>query len=232
MNLHLPKPDWRKMIVLTLAMSAVGLYAASYFVPMWGFYLFAPQYPFGLTLGIYVNRVTGDTTEINILNHYIGMAKLESAAQLERSLAVYGIGLIALASVFLVFLPGRRWAKFLALPALIYPIVFLGFMYFWMFRFGHELDPGAPVKMAPFTPKIVGTGKIGNFRTIGMPGPGFYMIAAASICVGVALWLRREICKKCGLAGSCKLVCPNFTIGRPPEEPATKSEVRSSADAR
>ena len=210
--------DKRKLIVLGLSLAAVSLYVWSYFVPIWGFYLYAPQYPYGLTLGIYVDRLSGDTTEINILNHYIGMAKLESAAQLERSLAVYGLGGIALVTMLFVFLPGRRYAKWLAAPALIFPVVFLSLMTMWMYRFGHELSPAAPVHMAPFTPTLMGTGRIGNFSTLGMPGAGFYMIAGAALLVGLGLFVRQKICKGCGSSDKCRAICPHFTIASPPRK--------------
>lgn len=180
------KSQWT--IVLLLA--AVALYVSAYFEPMWGFYLFSPQYPRGLTLSIYLNRIGGDVTEVNILNHYIGMAKLDQAARLEREFAVYGIALMAIA----VLISGlrTRYSKILTLPALVFPLIFVAAMYFWMYRFGHELSPEAPVRVPAFTPTMIGEGKIGNFHTIGLPGLGFYMSVASSVCVVIA-HSRKEV---------------------------------------
>lgn len=197
----------RRWIILGLAVTAVGLYIAAFFLPMWGFYLYAPQYPFGLTLSVYMNRVAGDVTEINILNHYIGMAKLDQAAQLERQLAGYGVAGIALAVLLMVFVPGRRFTKLFAVPAFLFPVAFLGLFYFWMWKFGHTLSPDAPVDVPPFTPKLLGKGQIGNFRTVGLPGAGFYLILASAVLAAAAVWLRTRVCAACPTRGDCRLLC-------------------------
>jgi Na+/alanine symporter len=45
-------------------------------VPMWRIELNAPQYPEGLKLLIFANRLAGNVDIINGLNHYIGMKNL------------------------------------------------------------------------------------------------------------------------------------------------------------
>ena len=52
---------------------ASGALVAVFFLPAWRIDLFAPQYPEGLTLNIWINGVSGDVDIINGLNHYIGM---------------------------------------------------------------------------------------------------------------------------------------------------------------
>lgn len=51
------------------------LIAISFFVPIWRIDLFAPQYPEGLVMKIWLDKLTGDVEVINGLNHYIGMKK-------------------------------------------------------------------------------------------------------------------------------------------------------------
>ena len=46
------------------------------FVPMWRIELDAPQYPEGLMMQIYPNKLGGSVDIINGLNHYIGMKTL------------------------------------------------------------------------------------------------------------------------------------------------------------
>jgi hypothetical protein len=174
------------LVVLT---GSVLLFVAAYFQPMWGFYLFSPQYPHGLTLSIYLDHVGGDVMEVNILNHYIGMAKLDQAAQFEREMSGYGVGFVALTSL-LVGLTKERYSLWLSLPAFVFPVVFLSGMYFWMYRFGHDLSPHAPVRVKAFTPTLLGAGQIGNFHTIGLPGLGFYLVLMA--VGGVALVNSRQ----------------------------------------
>ena len=180
-----------KLLIWIMGLASAGLCLWAWLQPMWGWYLSAPQYPHGLVLSVYMDHVAGDTTEINILNHYIGMAKLEEAAQFERSIAGYGIVLIAASTVMLVVLPGRLVGRILAIPSFSFPFIFVGAMYWWMYRFGHELSPSAPVSIEPFTPTLVGKGQIGNFSTIGMPGPGFYMVLIASVLT-VGVYVLRE----------------------------------------
>src|SRR5215470_3498938 len=52
---------------------ASGALIAVFFLPAWRIDLFAPQYPEGLTMKIWVNTIKGDVEIINGLNHYIGM---------------------------------------------------------------------------------------------------------------------------------------------------------------
>lgn len=209
-----------RWVVVGLAVTAVVLYGVAYFMPMWGWYLSAPQYPQGLVLSVYLDHVAGDTSEINILNHYIGMASLDDAAQLERSLAIYGVMGISLITLIGVFLPGRRYSRYFAIPALVFPFAFLGFMYYWMYRFGHELSPDAPVTVAPFTPTLIGTGDIGNFHTIGLPGSGFYLILTASVAVAAAFMIRSRVCGGCAHPEACGAACPHLFVGRDRGHPA------------
>ncbi len=221
--MHISSQDrFLRWTVVFLALLACLLYAAAYFFPIWGWYLQAPQYPNGLVMAVYLNKVTGDITEINILNHYIGMARLDEAAKLERAMAVYGVSGIGLVTMVGVFLPGKRYAKMFSLPALLFPSVFLGSMYFWMYQFGHQLNPKAPVNVAPFTPTLLGMGAIGNFRTLGMPGPGFYMILVSAVAVVAAFVLRQRICSGCKHAKTCGAVCPHLFIKSQPPLPIPK----------
>lgn len=206
--------DWKRWTVLALAVVAVICFALAYFFPMWGFYLYSPQYPDGLILSVYLNRVAGDVTEINVLNHYIGMAKLDEAAQLERALSGYGLIGISLLTLLFVFAPTHKVSKYYAIPAISFPFVFLGLFYYWMYSFGHELAPEAPIRIAPFTPTMIGHGRIGNFETIGMPGAGFYLIITAMILVIVAFYVRQSVCDVCPYAGECKAMCPKLFLGR------------------
>src|SRR6185369_10307522 len=56
-----------------LAAFASGALIAVFFLPVWRIDLFAPQYPEGLSMYIWINNITGQVDVINGLNHYIGM---------------------------------------------------------------------------------------------------------------------------------------------------------------
>ena len=59
-------------IRIGIAVCGVALFAVQ-FVPIWRIDLDAPQYPEGLNLLIYANKLGGNVDIINGLNHYIGI---------------------------------------------------------------------------------------------------------------------------------------------------------------
>ena len=135
--------------------------------------------------------------EIDGLNHYIGMRPLEEAAQLERSLSFVLIGVTALLVVGAIFVHSK-WAALLAFPAVLFPIFFMADMYYWLRNFGQNLDPTAALSnyIEPFVPPLLGSGFIGQFKTIASLGPsGFYLAILASILILVGLYFQRKAYK-------------------------------------
>lgn len=179
-----------------LLMLGAMLIVVSMFLPYWQMTLKAPQYPKGLHVEVYINKMTGDVKEVDGLNHYIGMPKLEEAAQLERSFSVIAIVVLALLLTAGVFIH-NQWAGVLALPAILYPAIFLADMAYWLYTFGHSLDPKAPLSSSikPFTPPVLGEGVIGQFRTIASIGPGLILAIVASFVILIGLWFHRRAYK-------------------------------------
>jgi hypothetical protein len=166
---------------------------ASTFLPYWRMDMTAPQYPKGLYVNVYVNRLEGDMREIDALNHYLGMPPLNEGGQLERSLSLFAIvalGLILAASVF-VHTP---FALLLALPILLFPLIFLGDLWYILYTYGHSIDPqsalGGAIK--PFTPPLVGSGAIGQFGTFSTLETGFYLAVLAAIVTLIGLYFHRR----------------------------------------
>jgi hypothetical protein len=156
----------------------------------------APQYPKGLKVTVYVNRLTGDVSEIDGLNHYIGMRPLGEAAQLERSVSIAAIAVVALLIVAAIVIH-TKWAALLALPAVLMPYLFLADMYFWMANFGQNLDPTAPLSSSiePFTPPILGEGVVGQFKTVASWEIGLWLAILASAVVVAGLYMHRRAYK-------------------------------------
>ncbi len=175
---------------------AALLLLVSIFTPYWNMTLHAPQYPKGLHLQAYLTHLTGDVSEIDGLNHYIGMRPLGEAAVLERSLSVMAIGVLVLL-VLAAMMVHSRWAAFLALPALTFPAGFLIDLYFWMRLFGTNLDPKAPLSSSvkPFVPPVLGEGFVGQFRTVAGPDVGLTLAFIASAVILVGLWAHRRAYK-------------------------------------
>ena len=168
----------------------------SLFLPYWHMTLEAPQYPDGLHVTAYINRLTGDIAEIDGLNHYIGMRPLEEAAQLERTLSVAMLIALILIVEGAVYVR-TKWAALLALPAVLFPFFFLIDLHLWMSHFGQNLDPTAPLSNAikPFTPPILGEGLIGQFRTIASAGLGLILAFTTSGLMVIGMFFHRRAFK-------------------------------------
>jgi hypothetical protein len=176
--------------------AAAVLLLISIFLPYWRLVLHAPQYPQGLEVVAYLNHLEGDVREIDGLNHYIGMRPLGEAAQLERSLAIGAVLVLALLVAAAIYIH-NQWAAFASLPALLFPVFFLGDLYLWMRNFGTNLDPRAPLSSAikPFVPPVLGRGWVGQFSTVAYPHVGLIVAAVASLLILVGLYLHRKAYK-------------------------------------
>jgi hypothetical protein len=184
------------LIPSALLMIAALLLVVSLFVPYWSMTMTAPQYPKGLKVDVFVTHLAGDVREIDELNHYLGMPPLDEGGQFERSIAPIALatfGLLLVAGVFV----HNQWAAVLALPVIGYPLVFLADLYYILYQYGHSIDPNSALGGAiePFTPPILGVGKVGQFGTIANFELGLYLTFAAVAVVLAALWFHRAAYK-------------------------------------
>lgn len=177
---------------LTLLIAAGALLLVSLLLPYWQITLHAPQYPKGLNVQAYAYQLAGDVSEVDGLNHYIGMMKLNDAATIERTIALAAIPLIALLTVASFWLRGI-WRILARAPIVIFPIAFAVDLFAWLYYAGHSLDPQAALSSSikPFTPQIIGVGRIGQFSTEAMFQPGFFLAVIAAIIVIGATIARR-----------------------------------------
>ena len=83
------------------------------------------------------------------------------------------------------------------LPALVWPLLFLGDLALILYQYGHSINPksalGGAIK--PFTPPIFGKGMIGQFGTIAEAGPGLILAVTASLLILIGLWFHRKAYK-------------------------------------
>ena len=180
-------------VVLALLTIFVGL---SFTAPMWYINMKAPQYPEGLDLYIYSYKVEGgndgnDVQEINVLNHYIGMAPLDRAAMSDLDLNPL------LFSAMIIF--ALRTAVIVKVSSMIDLLVMttyaglfgFGRLYYKLYTFGHNLDPRAPVTVDPFTPVMLGKKQIANFLT--EAGPGLGTLYVTIFATGLTLLLLAHL---------------------------------------
>jgi len=159
-------------------------------LPIWIMKLWAPQYREGLTLTIYANTLKGNLQSINTLNHYVGMKHISPDDFREFRFmpqALTGFGFLAL----LAALFNRRW---IAILGWIGFTVFAGFMFSdyarWLWSYGHDLDPRAPIKLAAFSPPLIGWKQMANFKVLSLPGPGTLLLGLAWLLGPIAILLE------------------------------------------
>jgi hypothetical protein len=170
------------------------LLAVSIFLPLWQIHLVAPQYQEGLDLYIYSHKLVGgndgqDLTEINNLNHYIGMQPIEEEDFAEMTFIPFllgGFSLLALRAAFF----GTMKSAIDTLVLFIYFGMFsMWRFYYQLYSYAHNLDPRAPMDIEPFTPVLIGKKVIANFNQYSFPREGSALLLGAVLCFGAAIWM-------------------------------------------
>jgi copper chaperone NosL len=183
------------MIIAALSLGLLFLF------PMWKIYLEAPQYPEGLELHIWVNKLSGSSESVlqnfNILNHYIGMEKIHAESFAELKIMPY-IVVLFMATGVIIALAGKRslvltWIILL----LIAGAVGITDFYLWLHKFGTNLDPTAPIKVPGMTyiPPLLGSKQLLNFEALSLPAWGSLGILLAVVIAGLAYILSRKTVK-------------------------------------
>lgn len=185
-----------------LMLLGTALFVVSHFFTWWELKLVAPQFPGGLFIQATSYEIQdspktpfNDIREVDGLNHYIGMMSLGDAAQIEMMLAIPAIILFTALAIAAVFLIKRtKWASLLIAPVILFPFAYLADLAYWLWYAGHNLDPMAAITLPPFTPRVLGVGEIMQFSTEAYFQVGWYIAAAGSVVLLVALVmsLRRK----------------------------------------
>jgi len=166
----------------------------SFAFPLWRISMDAPQYPDGLTMDIYLHRVTGgndghDIQEINTLNHYIGMQAITREELRDLDWMPFAIVAMAALALRAALLGNVRTMIDLSMITAYVSLVAFGRFVYMLYEFGHNLDPKAPVRVAPFMPVVFGSKKIANFMTYSMPNLGSVLMGMFSLGVfAITLW--------------------------------------------
>jgi copper chaperone NosL len=149
--------------------------------PLWRMKMVAPQYPHGLQINMYTYKLTGgnndhDIAEINELNHYIGMMKVDRESMSDLSWLPFAFGLLIVIALRAAAIGSVR--SLIDLSVLVgYVAVFsMARFVYKLYTFGHYLDPRAPVHIEPFMPVVLGTKQVANFTTHSYPLVGTYLV--------------------------------------------------------
>jgi len=167
---------------IAIAVSALLLVSA-YYVPLWQILMWAPQYPEGLDMKIWINNITGDVKIISALNHYIGMKHIEVSMFPEFRYMVYivaaviGLGLVSA-------LVNRRFMLVVYSSVIMAcGIAALVDFYTWGYDYGHNLDPTAPIVVPgmSYQPPLIGTKQLLNFTAFSGPDIGGWIFLVSGL---------------------------------------------------
>jgi len=175
-----------------LVLIASALMISAYFTPLWQISLWAPQYPEGLNMKIWIDKLSGDVDIINGVNHYIGMKHIGAEMFPEFTYLIYVFGFI-IGFGFITGLIGKRWAVYTFFGM----IVLLGIgvlvdMYLWGYDYGHHLDPTAAIKVPgmAYQPPLIGYKELLNFLAYSGPDTGGWILGGSGLLAGVASFLE------------------------------------------
>jgi hypothetical protein len=185
-----PLFPWSRLILLALAIPLVLTFTA----PLWRISMVAPQYPDGLYMEIYAHKIDGGNhgqhiKEINTLNHYIGMHKIDRAELSDLDWIPFALGFLFVLTLRCAAIGNVRALIDLSVIGGYVGLFAFGKFVYKLYVFGHNLDPDAPIKLDPFTPAIFGTKQIANFSTRSFPQLGAIYIGIFFVGVlGLVLW--------------------------------------------
>jgi copper chaperone NosL len=152
------------------------------FLPLWQIQLWAPQYPEGLNMKIWHNKLSGAFDIINGLNHYIGMREIK--AEMFPEFHFLGILILLFAAIGLVsaWRGTRRWLIVFVGTSLVYGMAALYDFYRWGYDYGHNLDEHAAIKVPgmAYQPPVVGYKNLLNFTAYSGPDLGGWIIIVVS----------------------------------------------------
>jgi len=185
-TLDTPLTPVSRLLVLLAALALIPTFV----VPLWQMTFYAQQYPEGLELFIYSYDLVGgnggnDLTEINVLNHYIGMAELRPSDFTELKWIPLVIGLLGILTLRAAAIGTLRSV----VDVIVISIYFGGFSLwsFWykLSYYGRNLDPKASVQVEPFMPPMFGYKLVGQFDVWSYPTLGTYLFLVFGVfCVG------------------------------------------------
>ena len=190
-----------KRLPSILVFIATACMSTLFWLPMWRITLQAPQYPVGVSMYIWINKIggmePGVLQNINILNHYVGMKMIEPDSIPELTYfpiiiaILIGLGL-------LVALMNKKWL-YLSFALILIIISALGMydFYLWEYDYGHDISDDAPIVIEGmvYQPPLIGTKVLLNFIATSMPASGGYLWVAAILlsCLAWFIKFKRKV---------------------------------------
>lgn len=187
----------RPLTRIVLLISSLSLVTA-YFVPLWQILMWAPQYPEGLEMKIWINTLSGDVKIISALNHYIGMRIIEPSMFPEFNYMIYIVG-----AIMGIGLLAALWNRLAGLIIFFVTIVAAGIgalvdFWLWGYDYGHNLNPDAAIKIEgmSYQPPLIGTKVLLNFTAFSGPDIGGWVFMGVALLMAILLYLEFKASKK------------------------------------
>lgn len=181
---------------IAIAICALALISA-YFIPLWQILMWAPQYPEGLEMKIWINTLSGDVRTISALNHYIGMKHIEVEMFPEFGYMIYIVGFI-IGFGLLTALINRRFMLISYIGLFVITgIAALVDFYLWGYDYGHNLNPEAPIIIPgmAYQPPLIGTKVLLNFTAFSGPDIGGWIFIIVALVLIAVLFYELKMSK-------------------------------------
>lgn len=180
-----------KWVRIMLIVNGLALIAVL-FVPMWKIELNAPQYPEGLVLKIYPNKLGGNVDIINGLNHYIGMKTLHTKDFIEFTVLPFIIAFFAIFCFIVALINKKRWLVFLTILFIFFGVVAMADFWRWEYNYGHDLNPDAAIQIPgmAYQPPLIGYKQLLNFAAYSIPDIGGFLFFGVGFILLFAMILQ------------------------------------------
>ena len=174
---------------------ASGMLVTVFFLPAWRIDLFAPQYPEGLMMNIWINKLSGNVDIINGLNHYIGMKPFSEASFPEFQYLQYIVCGFMLLGLIIALSGKRILLQLYVLLSFIGGSLAIYDFYQWEYKYGHDLDPKAAIQVPgmSYQPPLFGHKRLLNFDAYSFPDIGGWIVIASAglaLLILVLEWYR------------------------------------------
>lgn len=168
------------------------------FVPVWSIYLIAPQYPEGLSMQIWLNKITGQVEIINGLNHYIGMKHINADMFPEFKFLTYILLAFVLFGLVVAVTGSRKLLFIYLIASVLGGIAAIADFYKWGYQYGHELDPSAAIQVPglSYQPPLIGHKKLLNFDAFSYPDTGSWIIVGVTLLFAIIWFIEWRRQKK------------------------------------
>ena len=190
-------PSLSRILVAISSFLLIGLFV----FPLWHVRLTAPQYPEGLGMNIRINTVEGatetDLDNINGLNHYIGMKRIDPNTIPELKFMPWIVGALIMSGLAVAAVARRRILYVWMAGFLIIGVIGLIDFWHWEYDYGHNLDAATAIIKIPgmsYQPPLIGTKQLLNFQAVSLPAAGGILAGIAFVLglVAVILTVRRS----------------------------------------